>query len=119
MPSIVEQVDRCGCAIAALAMYMQRDYQEVRDACLREVCDRDFSVKGLYTAEIIKLAALFGFKLKEKKSKPKGRAILVVVYPYSLHAVYYDGMNAFDPEYQNNTTHGYLKNTMCHLTERL
>jgi hypothetical protein len=53
-----------------------------------------------------------------RTGKPRGRAILVVKCPASLHAVYYDGLNVLDPQLYHATTELYLKRTKFYFTER-
>ena len=117
MPYLCEQIGPTDCVIAAMAMYSELDYYEVRAKFVSGIRPVT-SLMGTHDHETIKLAKLLDISLKRRFGLPKERAILVVKFPYSLHAVYYDGLNAFDPQWQTLTTAEYLKNTIYYFSKR-
>ena len=113
MTYITEQREDKDCAVAALAMFLGRDYDQVRSLVTRSLKDG-----GLFLNEIQALARFFGIKLRKGFGRPSRKCILVIKDPgaVSHHAVVFDGVRAIDPwPYNYYTTEQNLRYTQFYL----
>jgi hypothetical protein len=77
MPRILEQKGNNDCGIAALAMYYDKDYNEVLNTYLQRIRNQILP-QGIYNQEIPKLSALLGRKLKQKSGLPQGKSVVII-----------------------------------------
>jgi hypothetical protein len=129
MTNLVHQYTKGDCAIATLAMYCNRSYQQAWDAFrLRTGRER---ADGTHFPEISLLAKDLGKRIRRGWGRPSGKSLLLIRIAESdfshpiacgdrtwYHAVYYDGANIFDPSMNNSittclTTKQYLDRVVC------
>ena len=114
------------CVIAGLAMFCEEEYRTVYHKFLQRT-NRTIEENGTFKDETVPLANDLGKKIRKGWGKPRGRCLLIIHvsendfnHPAACgghewyHAVYYDGVNIFDPDGKNScptclTTEQYLQ----------
>jgi hypothetical protein len=128
MTVLTGQRESSDCVLASIASYCGTDYERVWEVYHKSM-GQYLSADGIPSGHIPRIAKYFGRRFKMRTGRPHGKSILIVRFHEKdfthsmacgdsswLHAVYFDGVNIFDPLMSNTspnflTTEHYLQKT--------